>query len=236
MPETCNLSPTFPFNFEIIRSKRKSLVIYVKSGNVEVRSPRNAPTKWIHEFVFEKKDWILEELERQKRHFRQRLIIAEGREVTYLGRPRTIVVLISDSQEVRVTRDFLFIYARKNSPEKLELLFNSWLKEKAHEYMTSESWKVAEQLGVEHKLKKVVFRKTKSKWGHCCQNGTIQYNWLAMMAPKDVINYLIVHECSHLRHMDHSKRFWNTVESVCPRFQELRNWLAENGHRFWSRQ
>ena len=53
MPEICKLKPTYPFNFEIIRSKRKSLAIYVKSGKVEVRSPRFASTKWIHEFVFE---------------------------------------------------------------------------------------------------------------------------------------------------------------------------------------
>ena len=236
MPDICKLNPTFPFNFEIIRSKRKSLVIYVKSGNVEVRSPRYASTKWIHEFVLDKKDWILTELDRQKRHFRQRLVIAEGREITFLGKPRTIVVLISPQQEVRVTRDFLFIYTRKNTLECLEKLFNSWLKDKAREYMTVESYKVARQLGVHHKLKEVVFRKTKTKWGHCCQNGTIQYNWLTMMAPREVINYLIVHECSHLRHMNHSKKFWDTVASVCPEFQELRNWLAENGHRFWSRQ
>jgi len=236
MPEICKLKPTYPFNFEIIRSKRKSLVIYVKSGKVEVRSPRYASTKWIHEFVYEKKDWIISELARQKRHFRQRLIIADGREITFMGKTRTIVVLISPHDEVKITRDFLFIYTRRNSPEKLEKMFNTWLKDIAREYMAVETLKVARRLGVDRKLKDVVFRKTKSKWGHCCQDGTIQYNWLTMMAPREVINYLIVHECSHLRHMDHSRKFWDTVESVCPNYQELRHWLAENGHRFWSRQ
>ena len=85
--------------------------------------------------------------------------------------------------------------------------------------MTSESWKVAKQLGVEHKLKKVVFRKTKSKWGHCCQNGTIQYNWLAMMAPKDVINYLIVHECSHLTAHGPFKKILEYSRKCLPKIQ-----------------
>jgi len=234
MPEICNLYPTLPFNFEINRSKRKSLVIYVKSGNVEVRAPRYASRKWIHEFVFEQKSWIIGELARQKRQRRQRLVIADGRDVPYLGKTRTIVVLVSHHQEVRVTRDFIFIYTRKNTPEKLEKLFNHWLKERAKEYMTVETERVAHQLGLSHKLKDVVFRKTKSKWGHCCSDGTIQYNWLAMMAPREVINYLIVHECSHLKHMNHSRRFWQVVESACPNYQELRQWLAEHGHRFWS--
>ena len=234
MPEICKLKPTYPFNFEIIRSKRKSLAIYVKSGKVEVRSPRFASTKWIHEFVFENKSWIESELTRQKRHHRQRLVIADGREISFMGKPRTIVVLVSNQQEVRVTRDFVFLYVRKSTPENLEKLFNDWLKDKAREHMTVETYKIAKQLGVHHRLKDIVYRKTKTKWGHCCQDGTIQFNWLSMMAPKDVINYLIVHECSHLRHMDHSKKFWQTVESVCPNYQELRHWLAENGHRFWS--
>jgi predicted metal-dependent hydrolase len=234
MPRICNLNPTYPFNFEINRSKRKSLAIYVKSGNVEIRAPRYASTKWIHEFVFDQKSWIIDELARQKRHHRQRLVIADGREIAFMGKPRTIVVLVSSHQEVRVTRDFVFLYTRKHTPENLEKQFNNWLKDTAREYMAVETYKIARQLGVQDKLKDIVFRKTKTKWGHCCQDGTIQYNWLSMMAPREVINYLIVHECSHLRHMDHSKKFWKTVERVCPNYQELRHWLAENGHRFWS--
>ena len=235
MAEICNLDTTFPFIFDVQRQKRKSLVVYIKGGKVEVRAPRFASTKWINEFVLSQKDWILGEMARQRRHFRQRLVIADGREITFLGRPRTIVVLVGPQQEVRATRDFLFIYTRKNTPEKLEQLFNNWLKEKAMEHMTVETLKVARQLGLHHKLKEVQFRKTKSKWGHCCQDGTIQYNFLAMMAPREVVRYLIVHECSHLKVMDHSRRFWQIVESLCPDYQEHRDWLADNGHRFWSK-
>ena len=102
--------------------------------------------------------------------------------------------------------------------------------------MTVETLKIARELGVRHKLKDILFRRTRAKWGHCSADGIIQFNWVTMMAPRDVIRYLIVHECSHLRHMDHSRRFWSTVESVCPNYEELRDWLAENGHRFWTRQ
>jgi len=235
MPDICNLYSTLPFNFDVQRQNRKSLVVYIKSGKVEVRAPRFASGKWINEFVSSQADWIMGELARQKRQFRQRLVIADGREFLFLGRPRTIVVLVGPQQEVRLTRDFLFIYTRRNTPEKLEKMFNDWLKDKAMEHMTVETLKVARRLGLRHKLKEVKYRKTRSKWGHCCQDGTIQYNYLAMMAPREVINYLIVHEVSHLKHMDHSKRFWDTVASICPNFKRYRDWLGDNGHRFWSR-
>ena len=236
MPDICLLNPTFPFNFEIVRSKRKHMIISVKDGRVEVRAPLYSSRKWIHEFVLSQKNWIQGELAKQRRQLRQRLVIADGREIMLFGKPRTIVVLVSNRQSVRSTRDFLFIHTRSNSPEHMERLFNSWLKGKATEWMTAETWKIAQLLGVDRKLKRVNFRRTRTKWGHCSTDGVIQYNYLTMMAPREVIRYLIVHECSHLRHMDHSRRFWGLVESLCPNYAELRHWLAENGHRFWTRQ
>jgi predicted metal-dependent hydrolase len=226
--------PTFPFPYEILRSRRKTLVIYVKSGKVEVRSPLKASSSWIHSFLKEKTPWILEQLAAQKRKLRQRLVIADNRLVPFMGRSRRIQVILSDRQKVTLRGDYLYLFVKERNRHKLEDLFNGWLQEQAREYMATQTIKYARRLGVNHKLREVVFRKTKSKWGHCCQDGTIQYNWLAMMAPKEVINYLVAHETSHLRYLDHSMRFWNTVESLCPDYKELRSWLSDNGHRFWS--
>ena len=226
--------PTFPFSYEITRTNRKTLVIYVKGGKVEVRSPLRASSAWIHSFLKEKTPWILEQLAAQKRKQRQRLIIADNRLVPFMGRTRRIQVILSDRQKVTLRGDYLYLFIRERNRHKLEELFNCWLQEQAREYMATRTIKYARRLGVSHKLKDVVFRKTKSKWGHCCQDGTIQYNWLAMMAPKEVIDYLIAHETSHLRYLDHSVRFWNTVSTLCPDYKELRSWLSDNGHRFWT--
>jgi predicted metal-dependent hydrolase len=133
-----------------------------------------------------------------------------------------------------ITDDRLLIYSRSNEPEALEKHFSKWLKHQASEYMTTQTIKTARALGVEERLKEVIFRKTKTKWGHCGSDGTIQYNWLTMMAPKEVIDYLIAHESSHLVHMNHSKRFWQTVESICPDYKNLKDWLKTYGHRFWT--
>ena len=226
--------PTFPFSYEITRTNRKTLVIYVKSGKVEVRSPLRASSAWIHSFLKEKTPWILEQLAAQKRKQRQRLIIADNRLVPFMGRTRRIQVILSDRQKVTLRGDYLYLFIRERNRHKLEELFNCWLQEQAREYMATRTIKYARRLGVSHKLRDVAFRKTKSKWGHCCQDGTIQYNWLAMMAPKEVIDYLIAHETSHLRYLDHSVRFWNTVSTLCPDYKALRSWLSDNGHRFWT--
>jgi predicted metal-dependent hydrolase len=226
--------PTHPFPYEILRTRRKTLVIYVKGGKVEVRSPLRASSAWIHSFLKEKTPWILEQLATQKRKQRQRLVIADNRLVPFMGRSRRIQVILSSRQKVTLRGDYLYLFVQEHNRHKLEDLFNGWLQEQAREYMATQTIKYARRLGVNHKLREVVFRKTRSKWGHCCQDGTIQYNWLAMMAPREVINYLVAHETCHLRYLDHSMRFWNTVESICPDYRELRSWLSDNGHRFWS--
>lgn len=227
-------SPTLPFPFELTRSRRKTLVVYVRGGKVEVRCPLRASQEWILSFLKEKSAWIQHQLEVQRLKQRERLVIADNRFVPFFGKPRLIQVIICNQQKVVLRDEYLYIFVRAKNREKLEQIFNNWLLQQAKEYMITQTIKYARLLGVEHRLKTVVFRRTKSKWGHCCQDGTIQYNWLAMMAPREVINYLIAHETSHLRHLDHSQRFWNTVALLCPNYKELRHWLGENGHRFWT--
>lgn len=221
------------FDYELSRSKRKSLVIYVKEGKVEVRAPLRTPERFINAFIREKTPWILKSLEDQRRRMRETLVIAQGRKVCFFGKPRIIQIIRAVRNKVEIDQHYLYIYTRDRSADYISGLFQKWLQKKAREYMATRTITLARELGVEHKLKDVVFRKTKTKWGHCSHEGNIQYNWLAMMAPKPVVDYLVAHETSHLKHMNHSARFWKSVESLCPDYSELRNWLGDNGHRLW---
>jgi predicted metal-dependent hydrolase len=226
--------PTLSFNFEITRSNRKTLSIIIKSGNVEIKSPIYIPEVDIYRFILEKQHWIEKHLAEQEVKLTQKLVITDGYNVMFFGKPRRIEVIYAGTPKVDITDDRLLIYSRSNEPEALEKHFSKWLKHQASEYMTTQTIKTARALGVEERLKEVIFRKTKTKWGHCGSDGTIQYNWLTMMAPKEVIDYLIAHESSHLVHMNHSKRFWQTVESICPDYKNLKDWLKTYGHRFWT--
>ncbi|WP_035293056.1 SprT family zinc-dependent metalloprotease [Clostridium sp. KNHs214] len=78
--------------------------------------------------------------------------------------------------------------------------------------------------------KKVTVKEVKTLWGSCSSKGNITLNWKLIMAPPYVIDYVVVHELCHLRHMDHSKDFWMEVEKVIPDYKYRRKWLKENGH------
>jgi len=70
----------------------------------------------------------------------------------------------------------------------------------------------------------------KTRWGSCSSNKTLSFSWRIMLAPPRVTDYVVIHEVCHLKHMNHSKDFWNMVESLDPDYKEHRKWLKENGN------
>ena len=70
----------------------------------------------------------------------------------------------------------------------------------------------------------------KTRWGSCSSNKTLSFSWRLMLAPPRIADYVVIHEVCHLRHMNHSKEFWNMVESLDPDYKEHRRWLKENGN------
>jgi len=79
--------------------------------------------------------------------------------------------------------------------------------------------------------RKLTVREQKTRWGSCSSKGNISLNWKLVMAPMEVIDYVIVHELCHMKEMNHSKNYWNIVKSIIPDFELRRKWLKDNGHR-----
>jgi len=76
---------------------------------------------------------------------------------------------------------------------------------------------------------KISIRDQKSRWGSCSSSGSLSFNYRLMMAPASVLDYVVVHELCHLTHLNHSKQFWNMVESILPDYRTCEKWLKEHG-------
>ena len=76
---------------------------------------------------------------------------------------------------------------------------------------------------------KITIRNQKTRWGSCSSKGNLNFNCLLMMAPPEVLDYVVVHELCHRKQMNHSKAFWSEVEKVLPDYKEARKWLKEEG-------
>ncbi len=76
----------------------------------------------------------------------------------------------------------------------------------------------------------VTIRDQKTRWGSCSSRGTLSFNYRLIFAPPCILDYVVVHELCHLTHLNHSKDFWQLVESVMPDYKIHKKWLREHGH------
>ncbi|HEY9033289.1 MAG TPA: SprT family zinc-dependent metalloprotease [Pseudomonadales bacterium] len=213
--------------YRITRSRRKTIALYVRDGSIEVRAPLHADDAGIHDWVNSKQGWIVQQLQRQASQQQQKPLLCDGGSLLFLGRPRQLQY-IRGTPAIIEQDDRLLV--RHRQPSQMAGLLQQWLRTEAELYLTGRTRELAAHMQ-ETRLSDIRFRKTRSKWGHCTSTGVLQFNWLIIMAPPEVIDYLIVHELSHLQHMNHSPAFWQRVECFCPDYRQLRQWLKDNGHR-----
>lgn len=81
---------------------------------------------------------------------------------------------------------------------------------------------------------RISIREQKTRWGSCSSQGNLNFNWRLILAPEDVLDYVVVHELAHRKEMNHSKAFYAIVESVLPDYRVSRKWLRDNGDVLWS--
>ena len=91
----------------------------------------------------------------------------------------------------------------------------------------------AQKMGVDYG--RISIRDQKTRWGSCSVKGNLNFNWRLILAPEQVLDYVVVHELAHRKEMNHSKKFWNLVEAVLPDYKSRRGWLKENGDLLMSR-
>ncbi len=222
--------PALGFDYEIVPSKRKTAAIHVKAGGVQVRIPYGVDRDWAHDFVASKQQWINKKLIQQQASVNRVPSLEMGSQLMWLGRRRTLVFKSSLRHALDVNDNEIVFFA-PNLPTHQQILstLQAYFKHEAKKLLVHLSHEKAALLNVEDHIQQVAFRRTKSKWGHCTSQGRIQYNWLIMGAPMEVIEYLVCHEVCHLLELNHSKKFWNLVASICPDFKQHQKWLKDNG-------
>lgn len=220
----------FPVPLVLKRARRRTLAVHVFADRVEVRAPLKLATHEIDRFVQQKSVWIgrkwHEIQHRQAGVFRP----VDQQSLSVMGQAYTLRWQIGAVPRVWVEGDYLVIAAPVLDESLARHLFSQWLRAEAKHCLVPMAEMLAERLSVRERLSGFQFRYTRSLWGRCSARGEILFNPAILMAPESVIEYLLVHEVCHLRHLNHSSAFWALVASVCPHWAESRRWLRQNGH------
>lgn len=112
-------------------------------------------------------------------------------------------------------------FIKSVNPKNIQLY-----KKKARVILTERTAYYAEKYNF--KYRKIRLSSARCRWGSCSASNNLNFNWKIIFAPIEVLNYLVVHELVHTKHKNHQKKFWKTVEKICPNFKSSRKWLKEN--------
>jgi len=208
--------------YNLIRSKRKTLAIHIVNGKVVVKAPMRLSLVDIERFVTLKKEWINNHLKRSiyKKRQRDNFEFNYGDAVLFLGKRYSIIAKninksgfdgecffmpqgFNKTQIKMACIKIYRTYAKKHIESRLEIF-------KAIMALSPESVKITN---------------AKTRWGSCSIKRSISFSWRLMMADEDVVDYVIVHELAHLKEMNHSKKFWDIVEIVLPNYKDRRKKL-----------
>lgn len=222
-------------DYKIQRTKRLTgnISIKIKNGEVLVSAPFWVPKLGIDNFVNEKSDWIIKSLKAQKPvEVGKKYITGEkhlffGKEysldIITVGKPvRTNVKNTDDRLVVEV---YVGINKEKLAQEVQKALLHFYL-EKGISYLTEKVNYYASLLEVEYS--KIEIKKVSSIWGSCSAGNALSFNRKLVLAPLNIIDYVIIHEVCHLKERNHSSRFWGLVFKFDKNYKEHRKWLHLN--------
>ena len=221
--KTFDIKEAVGMDIKIIQSANsRKLILHIDNKErVPVLSiPKYCTRKRAINFVNENMDWILETLQKLP----ERKYFSDGEKISLFGKNVTITHCPTARCGVRLDLDKLIV---SGGAEFLHRRVKDYIRQKAETEFYNLSVSLAAKIGC--KINNISIKDTKSRWGSCSSLNNINYNWRIALAPQYVINYLMAHEVSHLKHQDHSQAFWQCVAELDKDWQKGRDWLQKNG-------
>lgn len=208
------------------RAGRMSLRIDQQDGSIVLTLPPHLATRHGLAFAMSKADWLAARLAALPAN----IPFADGIALPLLGVPHRLrhdpdgrgVVWVAEG-EIHVA----------GHAEHFDRRLTDWLKRRAREEITARALPMAASLG--RPVGSIRLKDTRSRWGSCSSRGDLAFSWRLLLAPAEVLAYVVAHEVAHLSEMNHSAAFWRLVDDLVADAETARAWLKRNGaqlHRY----
>ena len=212
---------------QIIRSRRRTVALVITAdAQLVIRAPLYTPMKFIEGFVDKKWPWITRKISEIEARPKARVNeFTDGERFLYLGESYPLALV--DDADTALSFDQGFRLSRLHHPSAREL-FTRWYRSRASTEIRRRLDLYSSSSGISYDKFDITGART--KWGSCAGRGDLRFSWRLIMAPQDVIDYVVVHELAHVERKDHSKYFWGRVSELFPCYRQSREWLRDNGH------
>jgi predicted metal-dependent hydrolase len=218
--------------YRIRRSERaRHARIVVDAGGVEVVVPRRFPLRQVEPFVQEKRPWIERTLRRMRESEEQfpPARVCDGGHVPYLGERLALAIRTQRSRRrahVALRGEELIVRLGPDTP--LLGALEAWYRRRAAREIAPRLDAAVGRAG--RSYERLQIRGQRTRWASCSTSGTMSFNWRLLLAPPEILDYVIEHEVAHLDVQDHSERFWGLLASRSPDWREHERWLRRHGH------
>jgi len=222
----------YDFNIIIKRTNRKKTVSFrIKNQEVIISVPKFLSDNEINNLVEIKIKWIKNKLALEKlNNVSIKRKYENGDIFLYLGSEYSLKIKKSYRDNIYIKDKNLIVEAKNVlSTNNIKNNIKNWYISESKKYLTKTNSYYEILIGV--KSNKLLFGQYKSKWGSCNSKKTISYDWRIIMAPFEVIHYLIIHELCHIIYPNHSKYFWKCVEKYMINYKIQKKWLKNNSYK-----
>ena len=225
-------------SYQIIRStRRKTLALQVKHGQVLVRAPHYVSEQDIDNVVQSKVQWLQSKLLMPQQTLPCQRCYEHGEALFIRGVEKKLSIHFSDGYrvtefptEIHIHLPHRFQNIQHLQQEKISAVIKKqlelWLKQQMESYLAVRLNELCQLTQLFPKSYKV--RRYKARWGSCNNKKELSFNYLLMMTPDWVLDYVIIHELCHLKYLNHSALFWQLVEQFSPKFAVAKVWLKEH--------
>ncbi len=218
--------------YTINKAKIKNIYITIENGEVVIKAPWYTTRNQIQEVVESKRDWIMKKLEEYNVSPRKAKEYEDGEKFQILGESYYLNIYYKDINNaiLNVENEKIEIilplsYAEEDNTEQIKKMIDKMYYMIAEKEVESAMEKTRKMVGLapeEYKIKKI-----KYAWGTCFSRKVITINQNLMMYSRKAIEYVVLHEICHLKYMNHSKKFWEMVESYMPDYKEAEKELKK---------
>ena len=222
----------YDFNIIIKRTNRKKTVSFrIKNQEVIISVPKFLSDNEIYNLVEIKIKWIKNKLALEKLNTVSIKRKYENGDIfLYLGNKYSLKIKKSYRDNIYIKDKNLIVEAKNVlATNNIKNNIKNWYITESKKYLTKTNSYYEILIGV--KSNKLLFGQYKSKWGSCNSKKTISYDWRIIMAPFEVIHYLIIHELCHIKYPNHSIYFWKYVEKYMINYKIQKKWLKNNSNK-----